>query len=82
MSIPFPLEDPGLFIAFGLCNVGVKPEDLESSIEAEIQKVKKDLITETEFQKIRNQVESEYVTRNSTVQGNWRKSCQLFCLFR
>ena len=68
-SIPFPLEDPGIFIALGICNAGVKAEDLESSINAEIEKVKKDLITETEFQKIRNQVETEYVTRNSTVQG-------------
>jgi zinc protease len=68
-SIPFPLEDPGLFIALAIANQGVKPEDLESSIDAEIEKVKKDLITETELQKIRNQVETDYVTRNSTVQG-------------
>lgn len=68
-TIPFPLEDPGLFIAFGLCNVGVKAEDLEASIQAEIDKVKKDLITEEEFQKIRNQVESNFVSRNSTMAG-------------
>lgn len=81
MSIPFPLEDPGLFIAFGLCNVGVKPEDLELSIEAEIQKVKKDLITEIEFQKIKNQVETEYVTKNSTVQGIGESLANYFVYF-
>jgi predicted Zn-dependent peptidase len=81
MSIPFPLEDPGLFIAFGLCNVGVKPEDLESSIDAEVLKVKNDLITETEFQKIKNQVETEYVTRNSTVQGIGESLANYFIYF-
>lgn len=81
MSIPFPLEDPGLFIAFGLCNMGVKAEDLESAIDAEIEKVKKELITETEFQKIRNQVETNYVTRNSTVQGIGESLANYFVYF-
>lgn len=81
MSIPFPLEDPGLFIAFGLCNMGVKAEDLESAIDAEIEKVKKELITETEFQKIRNQVETNYVTRNSTVQGVGESLANYFVYF-
>jgi zinc protease len=80
-SIPFPLEDPGLFIALGLCNKDVKAEDLESSIDAEFQKVKKDLITETEFQKIRNQIETEYVTRNSTVQGIGESLANYFVYF-
>ena len=80
-SIPFPLEDPGLFIAFGLCNAGVKAEDLELSIETEIQKVKKDLITETELQKIRNQVETDFVTRNSTVQGIGQSLANYFVYF-
>lgn len=81
MSIPFPLEDPGLFIALGLCNMGVKAEDLESAIDAEIEKVKKELITETEFQKIRNQVETNYVTRNSTVQGVGESLANYFVYF-
>ena len=68
-SIPFSMEDPGLFITFGLCNAGVKAEDLEAAIQTEIDKVRKDLITETEFQKIRNQVETSFVNRNSTVDG-------------
>ncbi len=68
-SVPFALEDPGLFVAFGLCNVGGKAEELEAALDAEIEKVKKDLVTETEFQKLKNQVESDFVTRNSTVAG-------------
>jgi predicted Zn-dependent peptidase len=68
-SIPFALEDPGLFIVFGLANVGVTPEDLEASFQAEVEKVKKDMISETEFQKVKNQIEAQFVTRNSTMQG-------------
>ncbi len=68
-SFPFPLEDPGLFIIYGLPNIGVKAEDLESSFQTEIDKVKNSLISETEFEKVRNQVESEFVQRNSTMRG-------------
>ena len=68
-SFAFPLEDPGLFIIYGLPNIGVKAEDLESSFQTEIDKVKNSLISETEFEKVRNQVESEFVTRNSTMRG-------------
>ena len=80
-SIPFPLEDPGLFIALAIANKGVKPEDLEASMDSEIDKVKKDLITETELQKIRNQVETDYVTRNSTVQGIGESLANYFVYF-
>jgi len=67
--IPLALEDPGLFITLGYCNVGGKAEDLETAIDNEIEKVKKDLIGETEFQKVKNQIESSFVTRYSTVAG-------------
>jgi len=40
MSFPFALEDPGLFLIFGLVNMGVSPADLEKAIDAEIEKVK------------------------------------------
>jgi len=68
-SFPFPLEDPGLFVAYGFANGGIKAEDLEASMQKEIDKVMKELITENEFQKIKNQVETDYVTRNSTMAG-------------
>ncbi len=68
-SVPFALENPGLFITFGLCNVGGKAEDLETAIDNEIEKVKKDLVSETEFQKVKNQIESSFITRYSTVAG-------------
>lgn len=68
-SFPLSLEDPGVSIAFGICNGGVDPKDLEMSMDAEVTKVQNELISETEFQKLRNQVENDFITTNETVQG-------------
>lgn len=69
MAIPFALEDPGLFIIFGLVNMGVTLPDLESSIETEIDKVKTEAISDLEFKKLQNKVENDFVTTNSTMAG-------------
>jgi zinc protease len=68
-SFPFPLEDPGLFIILGIVNMGVSPADLEAAIIAEIEKVKTTEIPDAEFQKLRNKVENDFVTGNSTMAG-------------
>ncbi|MTI21450.1 insulinase family protein [Fulvivirga sp. RKSG066] len=69
LAIPFGSEDPGLYLTFGLANMGVSLEDLEEGMDEEIEKVQNELITEKEFQKIRNQVENNIVSGNSTVTG-------------
>ncbi|MGD1839580.1 MAG: M16 family metallopeptidase [Thermonemataceae bacterium] len=69
-AFPFDLEDePNITITFGIVNAGVKPEDLEKAMEAEYVKVKNELISENEFQKLRNQIENDFYTSNATVQG-------------
>ncbi len=68
-AIPLPTEDPGLAIAFGIANVGVDPMALETAINDEIEKVQKNLISEEEYQKLRNQIESNFINSNSTVEG-------------
>ena len=68
-NFPLALEDPGVSIAFGICNAGVDPKDLEEGMNAEVRKVQNELISENEFQKLRNQVENDFVTANSTVIG-------------
>jgi predicted Zn-dependent peptidase len=68
-SFPFALEDPGLYITLGIVNMGIDPTDLEKAMDAEIEKVKNELISEKEFQKIRNQMESQFVQQNSTTFG-------------
>lgn len=68
-SFNFALENPGLFITYGVTNVGIPGDQLESAMQNEIDKVKKDLISENEFQKLRNQTENDFVNSNSTVLG-------------
>lgn len=68
-AIPVPTEDPGVAIAFGIANMGVDPVSLEASINAEIEKVQKELISEEEFQKLKNQIEANFINSNSTVAG-------------
>lgn len=68
-SIPLPNEDPSISLAFGITNVGVDPKDLEAALDAEIAKVQNELISEQEFQKLRNQIENDFVTANSSVAG-------------
>jgi len=68
-SFPFSSEDPGLYLVFGLANIGVDVDDLEKSMDAEIAKVKTEEIPGKEFQKIRNQMESQFVQQNSSMVG-------------
>jgi predicted Zn-dependent peptidase len=68
-SIPFDLEDPSLFLLFGIANFGKSPKDIEASIQEEIEKVKTGTITDNELTKIRNQEETSFIEKNSTVQG-------------
>jgi len=68
-NFPVNLEDPGISLVFGICNMGVDPADLEAAIDAEIRNVQETLITEDEYQKLRNQQENDFVTSNSTVAG-------------
>jgi predicted Zn-dependent peptidase len=68
-TFPFPSEDPGLFLTFAVSQVGVTPEDLEDAMHAEFDKVKNELINKREFQKLKNQIETQFVTSNSTVAG-------------
>ena len=68
-AFPFESEDPGLYITFGVVNVGIDVDDLEEAMDMEIKKVQNELITEKEFQKIRNQIESDFVQQNSSMVG-------------
>ncbi|MNS12525.1 Peptidase M16 inactive domain protein [compost metagenome] len=65
----FPLEDPGLSMVFGITAPNVKYQDLQTAMDAEIEKVKTQPIPATEFKKLQNQVESEFVGSNSKIAG-------------
>ena len=69
VAFPYALEDHGLFINLGLVNMGVELSDLEESMDAEMEKVRTELVGEREFQKVLNQKESSFVTQNARVVG-------------
>lgn len=68
-SIPLNLEDPSLFLLFAISNFGKTSDENEKVINEEIEKVKSEKITDDEFTKIRSQVETSFIEKNSTVQG-------------
>ncbi len=68
-AFPFSLEDSGLAVAFALVNAGVKLEDAEKEMEAVYEKVRNELISEKEFQKLRNQIENDFISGNTTIAG-------------
>lgn len=66
-STPLPLEHPGLSIILALPNMGVDLQKLENAIDQEVEKVKKEPISDKELQKLKNQIENELVSSNSTI---------------
>lgn len=68
-AIPFSLEDDGLFIIYGMTNIGKTAEDLDKAMNVEIQKAKTEKITDENFQKVKNQIENDFYSQNSTMRG-------------
>lgn len=68
-NFPLDLEHPGVSIAYGICSMGTSPLEAEQAITAEIDKIKSGTISDEEFQKLRNQVENDFVTSNARIVG-------------
>jgi len=68
-AVPFFMEDNGLFITYALPNMGVQPQDLEQAIDSIINDLKVTPVGEKEFQKVQNQIESDFVSGNATMAG-------------
>jgi zinc protease len=68
-AFTFNLEDPGLTLAFGLASMGVDAKQVEDAMNAEFEKVKTEPVSDEELQKLRNQIETEFITGNSSMAG-------------
>lgn len=68
-AFPYTLEKAGLFITFGIVNQGVGLDSLVQAIEKEFTAVRKQKISEQEYTKILNQLESDFVRQNSRMVG-------------
>ena len=67
MAFPMPYEDPGLTLAFGIPNMGVDPKAMEDEMDKQFALVRDELISDREFQKLRNKIENELVSSNATI---------------
>ncbi len=68
-SFPIGLEDYSVSLGFGITNMGVDPGDMEKAMDAEVLKIQNELISDEEFQKLKNQIENDFVSSNSRVAG-------------
>lgn len=68
-SFNYALEDYGAYLTFALPSGDVKLDTLLNDMNEEIVKLQTDLISETEFTKIRNQYENNYIGKNARMLG-------------
>lgn len=66
-SIPLPFNEPSLNFILAFANMGVDPQEVENAINSEIIKVREELVSEREFQKLRNQFENSVVSNNEKI---------------
>ena len=69
LALPFFNEDAGLFINYAIAAAGVKPQDLERVVDSVVNVPKTELVSEREYQKVKNQIETQFVSSNATMAG-------------
>ena len=69
VNFPMALEDAGLTISLGIANMGVDPIKMEEAMDEELNRIKNELISDIEFEKLRNQIESNIVSSYRRVEG-------------
>jgi zinc protease len=65
----YALEDYGAYISYALPNGATPLDTLLKDMDDEITLMQKELISETDFTKIRNQYENEYIGKNDKMLG-------------
>ena len=68
-AFPFAMEHHGVFIALALANGATSTGTLMATMEEEIAKMQNEPLSDKEFTKLLNKVETEFVSRNSSVAG-------------
>ena len=61
------MEDAGVFKIDAYCSIGHTPEEVEKEIWNEIEKIRTELVSEKELQKVKNQFESQRISGYQTV---------------
>ncbi|GAA4799525.1 pitrilysin family protein [Olivibacter ginsenosidimutans] len=69
VAMPLDLEDGGLFLFLGIANMGIQADSLEYAIDEQISKLQNQGITDSDFAKLKAQIENMVVNRFSSVAG-------------
>jgi len=69
LSVPFFNEDAGLLLVYAIANNGVQPNALETVADSLVYDMKNALVSEKEFLKVRNKIETDFVNKNATMAG-------------
>lgn len=80
-SFAFPLEDPGLGLVAAIGSKDVDLKTLQASLDEEVKNVQDNLITQEEFEKLRNGKENDLVTAYSSVAGIAENLAQNYMYF-
>src|SRR5690606_2754346 len=68
-AFPLDLEDGGVFLLYGIANMGIPADSLEHAIDEQLAKVIANGISDDDFQKLRAQVENAVVSQHASVAG-------------
>jgi len=63
-------EDPNLFFAFAVMNPGHAPAEGEAEVEAELNRLKTQLVSREELDKAKNQILRDFVVDRETLKGH------------
>jgi zinc protease len=82
MAIPLSMEHPGLNLVFGIPQMGIDPKVLEDAINEELAKVREELISENELEKLKNQFENRIVNSNTTIASRSQNLAENYTFFK
>ena len=80
-TINVSLEDYGMYVIFGLPMGETKTEALLTGFDEEILKLQTELISEREFQKLKNIFENNFVNSNSNLEGIANSLAKYYLLY-
>lgn len=68
-SFAFGLEDPGMGLVAAIGAKDVPLDQIQAALDEEITSIQNELISQEEFEKIRNSMENDFISSNSSVAG-------------
>ncbi|WP_196885931.1 M16 family metallopeptidase [Aureivirga sp. CE67] len=80
-AFSFSQEDYGAYIIYGLPLGDVTLDELKSEIDKEIVDLQTNLISEREFEKLKNKIENRFVNSNSSIEGIANSLARYYMLY-